>query len=211
VTGEHGKVFKTTDGGTNWTRIWQNNYPAFETVDFVNENFGWIVTTELLMGSETALFYTTNGGETWDLQAKLPGTKGSIFMLNQNTGWYVGGHSVSGDPQVGFIYKTTNGGVSFVEENLVEVTALSEFLLSQNYPNPFNPGTKISWQSLVGSWQTLKIYDVLGNVVATLVDEYKPAGKYEIEWDAGKYPSGVYFYQLNTGEFVNTKKMILIK
>ena len=65
-------------------------------------------------------------------------------MLNQNTGWYVGGHSVSGDPQVAFVYKTTNGGVSLVEEDLIEVSVPSEFLLSQNYPNPFNPNTKIS-------------------------------------------------------------------
>ena len=66
-------------------------------------------------------------------------------------------------------------------------------------------------QSPVGSWQTLKIYDVLGNEVATLVDEYKPAGTYEIEWNAGNYPSGVYFYQLKSENYVETKKMILLK
>jgi hypothetical protein len=88
---------------------------------------------------------------------------------------------------------------------------LEDFSLYQNYPNPFNPSTKISWQVPVGSHQTLKIYDVLGNEVTTLVDEYKPAGKYEVEWNASKYPSGVYFYQLKTQGFVETKKMILIK
>jgi hypothetical protein len=86
-----------------------------------------------------------------------------------------------------------------------------EYLLSQNYPNPFNPSTKISWQSPIGSWQTLKIYDILGNEVATIVDEYKPAGKYEVEFDAFALTSGVYFCQLIAGEFVNTKKMILLK
>jgi hypothetical protein len=85
------------------------------------------------------------------------------------------------------------------------------FYLSQNYPNPFNPNTKISWQVPVGSWQTLKVYDVLGNEVVTLVDEYKPAGTYEVEWNATSLPSGVYFYQLNTKNFIETKKMILIK
>ena len=83
--------------------------------------------------------------------------------------------------------------------------------LYQNYPNPFNPSTKISWQSPVGSQQTLKIYDILGNEVATLVDEYKPAGRYEVEFNAANLPSGVYFYQLKAGEYVNTKKMILLK
>jgi uncharacterized delta-60 repeat protein len=85
------------------------------------------------------------------------------------------------------------------------------FALEQNYPNPFNPSTKINWQSPVGSQQTLKIYDILGNEVATLVDEYKPAGKYEVEFSAASLPSGVYFYQLRAGEFVQTRKMILLK
>ena len=93
-----------------------------------------------------------------------------------------------------------------------------EFLLSQNYPNPFNPSTKISWQSPVGSQQTLKIYDILGNEIATLVDEFKPAGRYEVEFNATGHPSyvrnlpsGVYFYQLKAGEYISTKKMILLK
>jgi len=58
---------------------------------------------------------------------------------------------------------------------------------------------------------TLKVYDVLGNEAATLVNEYKPAGSYEVEFDAGKLPSGVYFYQLKAGEYVQTKKMLLLK
>ncbi|MBK9097344.1 MAG: T9SS type A sorting domain-containing protein [bacterium] len=85
------------------------------------------------------------------------------------------------------------------------------YSLEQNYPNPFNPSTKISWQSPVGSWQSLKIYDVLGNEVSTFVDEYKPAGSYEVEWDASDYPSGVYFYQLRAKNFIETKKMILLR
>ena len=89
------------------------------------------------------------------------------------------------------------------------------FTLEQNYPNPFNPETQISWRSLVSSWQILKIYDVLGKEVATLVDEYKPAGEYEVEFDAssinGGLPSGCYFYQLKSGEFIETKKMLFLK
>lgn len=85
------------------------------------------------------------------------------------------------------------------------------FELLQNYPNPFNPSTKISWQSPVGSHQTLKIYDVLGNEVAILVDENKPAGKYEIEFKSSSLPSGVYFYRLQAENYVETKKMILLR
>ncbi|MBK9097382.1 MAG: T9SS type A sorting domain-containing protein [bacterium] len=92
-----------------------------------------------------------------------------------------------------------------------EIIYLNEFVLFHNYPNPFNPSTKISWHSPVGSHQTLIIYDVLGNEVATLVDEYKPVGNHEVEWNASNYPSGVYFYQLKTENFIDTKKMILIQ
>ncbi|HSL89229.1 MAG TPA: T9SS type A sorting domain-containing protein [Ignavibacteriaceae bacterium] len=95
-------------------------------------------------------------------------------------------------------------------------TEPDDFVLFDNYPNPFNPSTSISWQSPVGSWQTLKVYDVLGNEIATLVDEYKPAGAYEVEFNIGQesFPvltSGVYFYQLKAGSFIETKKMLLIK
>jgi len=90
------------------------------------------------------------------------------------------------------------------------------YKLEQNYPNPFNPSTKISWQSPVGSQQTIKVFDVLGNEVATLVNEYKPAGKYEVEFSiysavGRNLSSGVYFYQLRAGEYTTVKKMLLIK
>ncbi len=100
---------------------------------------------------------------------------------------------------------------------------LSAYQLHQNYPNPFNPTTVISWQSPKGSHTTLKVYDILGNEVATLVDEYREAGRYEIEFQSAlgnrQLASGVYFYRLQVGDpsissgqgFVETKKMILIK
>ena len=89
--------------------------------------------------------------------------------------------------------------------------APTKFALQQNYPNPFNPSTNISWQSPVGSWQTLKVYDILGNEVATIVNEEKPAGNYQIEFNASHFASGIYYYQLRAGDFVETKKMILLK
>jgi hypothetical protein len=85
------------------------------------------------------------------------------------------------------------------------------FKLSQNYPNPFNPTTIISYQLPVSSQITLKVYDVLGREVATLVNERKAAGSYEATFDAGKLASGVYLYKLQAGEFVSTKKMLLVK
>ncbi len=86
-----------------------------------------------------------------------------------------------------------------------------EFSLSQNYPNPFNPNTSI--QYVIGSRQfvTLKVYDVLGNEVARLVNEDRSAGSYKINFDASNLSSGIYFYQLKTGKFIETKKMIYLR
>ncbi|MCK9426661.1 MAG: T9SS type A sorting domain-containing protein [Ignavibacteriaceae bacterium] len=89
------------------------------------------------------------------------------------------------------------------------------FLLEQNYPNPFNSKTKIKYSvpsgAVVSFTTVLNAYDVLGNKVATLVNENKPAGDYEVEFDTKNLSSGIYFYQLRIGEFFETKKMILLK
>jgi hypothetical protein len=93
------------------------------------------------------------------------------------------------------------------EENLI----VTEYKLEQNYPNPFNPSTTI--QYAIGSRQfvTLKVYDVLGNEIATLVNEELPAGEYEVEFNAAGLTSGIYFYQLRAGDLIRTKKMLMIK
>ncbi len=105
-------------------------------------------------------------------------------------------------------------GVTSVDNQMLN-TVPENFDLMQNYPNPFNPSTKISWQSPTDGNQTLKIYDVLGNEVATLIDEFKNAGSYEIEFNSltvgRNLASGVYYYQLKVNELVSTKKMVLIK
>ena len=108
------------------------------------------------------------------------------------------------------------GDTTLTEVNEKPNTIPAEFRLEQNYPNPFNPSTKIGWQLPVSSWVTLKIYDVLGREVSTLVDEYRNSGRYEVEFIVGQesFPaitSGIYFYRLKAGNFVETKKMILLR
>jgi subtilisin family serine protease len=93
----------------------------------------------------------------------------------------------------------------------VEVTQPLEYKLSQNYPNPFNPSTTISYSISQDGLVTLKVYDVLGNTVSTLVNEIQPAGQVEIIFDASELSSGVYYYQLVSGGFTSTKKLILMK
>ncbi len=85
------------------------------------------------------------------------------------------------------------------------------YILFLNCPNPFNPSTTIKYQIPEFSFVTIKVYDVLGNEVATLISEEKPAGGYEIEFDGSSLPSGIYFYWLHAGAFTETKKMILLK
>jgi plastocyanin len=86
-----------------------------------------------------------------------------------------------------------------------------QFELEQNYPNPFNPSTRINYSVPSASFINLKVFDILGNEVAILVNEEKPAGEYQLEFDASELTGGVYFYQLTSNSFVETKKMILMK
>jgi hypothetical protein len=96
-----------------------------------------------------------------------------------------------------------------------EIAVLRDFILYQNYPNPFNPVTSIKY--VVGSLQnvTLKVYDILGHEVATLVNEEKQPGTYEVEFNTSSIKhlpsSGIYFYQLKAGNYIETKKMVMLK
>jgi parallel beta-helix repeat protein len=88
---------------------------------------------------------------------------------------------------------------------------VKDFQLYQNYPNPFNPVTSIKYTIGIRQFISLKVYDILGNEIATFVNEEKSAGEYEVEFNASNLPSGIYFYQLKVGNFIDTKKMILLK
>jgi len=99
----------------------------------------------------------------------------------------------------------------YATDIISDVNNVTIYNLEQNYPNPFNPSTVISYQLPVTSKVVLKVYDVLGNEVATLVNEEKSSGNYEVEFNASGLTSGIYFYQLQAGSFVETKKMVLLK
>lgn len=115
------------------------------------------------------------------------------------------------------LYYTPQGRIREVtsgdENELIVDSPLSEFKyeLMDNYPNPFNPSTTINYELASGGFTTLKIYDILGKEVASLVNQKQDAGKYSIQWNASNLSSGVYFYQLRTNEFIQTKRLILAK
>jgi hypothetical protein len=98
-----------------------------------------------------------------------------------------------------------------MDENNEQVSVVSDFSLEQNYPNPFNPSTSIKFSIPTSEFVTLKVYDVLGNEMATLVNEQKAPGTYEVRFEAGDLASGVYVYRLQAGNFTQTRKLMLMK
>jgi len=130
---------------------------------------------------------------------------GCVFMEEDTLKMYYAG---SNGPNWEIGLATSPKEPVSVEQETIQPSAFS---LEQNFPNPFNPNTKIKYSISQSSQVQIKVYDVLGNEIETLVNEEKPAGTYELKWNAGNLSSGIYFYQLRAGEFVITKKMILLK
>ena len=149
--------------------------------------------------------YSGDKGVNWSEQVPFQSDSmwlESIFCIDSITGWAVGNK--------GAIFHTTNGGVSFVEEEEIDEMPTIYFL-SNNFPNPFNPSTKIKYSVPQSSQVVVKVFDILGNEIETLVNEEKPVGTYELTWNAVNLPSGIYFYRIQAGSFVDAKKMILMK
>jgi len=157
--------------------------------------------------NSSSFILSKNSGDTWE----LVNTKDSLLVVNVDFADSLHGIAVSNSGYILRYIPDKPVSVEYIESEIPE-----KFILNQNYPNPFNPSTKISWQLPISDWQTLKVYDILGNEIATLIDEYKSAGIYEVEFnlETGNIPSlasGIYFYQLKTGDKFDTKKMILLR
>jgi len=133
-------------------------------------------------------------------------TLGNIWILTQSEGVNV--HNPNGVLGFECIDKTLQIGTTGISSNTV---IAKDFSLNQNYPNPFNPSTTISFTIPYSSFTTLKVYNLLGQEVATLVNRETEAGSLEIKWNASDLSSGIYLYKLQAGSFTETKKMILVK
>ena len=133
---------------------------------------------------------------------------GKLISINTTNGAGTEIGEVGFNNVVGLAYAINGQIVSMDDKN--EFTPQT-FSLAQNYPNPFNPSTKISFRVAEPGKVSLKVFDILGNEVMSLVDEQKPAGLYEVKFDASSLTSGVYFYQLKSGNLIQTKKMVLLK
>ncbi len=193
------EIKSTTNGGLTWNGSMFLYRDA--KVELVTENIGYAIPT---VGLDSIIkgVKTTNGGLSWVYFNTGLNTINDFYFI---------------DPNTGFIYNddtllmTTNGGgiptsVNELNSNLPKISSLH-----QNYPNPFNPSTKIKFDIPKGSLVKLKIYDMLGREVATLVNEKLNPGTYEYEWNGINLPSGVYFYKLESENFIETKRMVLVK
>lgn len=191
-------VYKSSDGGVNWEIQLSPSSATefFRDVFFTSSDIGFVST------SKGKIYWTSNGGNLWDAQSVDTSKQlNYLYFLNQDTGW-----TGSGD----YTLRTLNASTVNIDPISSEIPV--SFALHQNYPNPFNPSTKIRFEIPGNEKQAkLTVYNSLGQEVAVLFDEELQPGVYEYSFDGSGYPSGVYFYRLEAGEFNETKRMVLVK
>jgi photosystem II stability/assembly factor-like uncharacterized protein len=204
-------MFRSIDGGQNWTAInfgLPSTYIKALAVDARGEIFVGLGTSWPFRGE--GVFHSTDNGTTWTSINEGFGDLNVISLLVAPSGRVYAGTLVEG-----VFSRSGTTTVRLGDEELP-----GGFALEQNYPNPFNPSTKIKFQipssklrfgiSDLG-FVSLKVYDILGREVRTLVNDNLPPGSYEVTFDAGGLASGVYLYRLRAGEFTQTKRMLLMR
>ncbi len=194
------KLYKTTNFGINWDSAGRaDSYEFAYTVFFANEYTGWIG------GSSGFMRKTTNGGYNWypeNITQFGNGFFGGIYFYNDTIGWAVGAPGK-------ILYTESGGQILQVINNKEQI--IENFILYQNFPNPFNPVTSIKYDIPKDVFVSVKIYDLLGREIKTLVNEFKNAGSYLVSFNGTEFASGIYFYRIQAGDFVQVKKMALIK
>jgi len=199
LAGSDGNIYISNDGGQTWTeKIVASSGTYVSSISFKDSLKG------IAVGETGLLLFTTDGGDTWNQQFSPTLTDFSDIEYSQNKSGIIIGKD-------GVIIGTKKGiqivGVDDEQINLLP----TNLYLSQNYPNPFNPSTTIRYSVPHSSNVLIKVYDILGNEIETLVNEVKQTGIYGLTWYPDGLPSGVYFYQLKTENYIGTKKMLLIK
>jgi Secretion system C-terminal sorting domain len=194
-------VFRSSDMGVTWNDI-SSNLPDAPVNAFAVDNYDQSV---LYVGNDVGMYVSFNTGGTWEFLGQgIPIVTVGDIKIHPTENFLVAGTHGRG------MYKINLDLVTGIETQGKEVISNS-FILSQNYPNPFNPSTSIQYTVSNLQFVSLRVYDILGNEVATLASEEQPPGTYEINFNALLLTSGVYFYKLQAGDFVDVKKMILLK
>lgn len=156
---------------------------------------------------EFSMPHNPNDLRNFSLRCRVTDGFGTVIMSNERLVYVVDYTPEGGSANNNFTESLSKSNTELTNENFIP----SNYELLQNYPNPFNPSTTISFAIPEMNVVTLKVYDVLGKEVATLVNETKPAGYYDILFDASNLPSGLYIYKITSGNFATVKKMLLIK
>jgi photosystem II stability/assembly factor-like uncharacterized protein len=193
------KILRTTDAGNTWEsfNVFEGGTGSTKTdIDFINSKIGYECTYD------SRVLKTTNGGETWNEENYPKGVDNfALNFVNEEKGW------VFGSPGI-IIMRNPY----FVSINNNSYMGSDKFILLQNYPNPFNPTTIIEFELPERTNVSLKIYDVLGKEIKSLIkNEIRNQGKYEVNFNGKDLASGVYIYRLRTDEFSISKKMLLLK
>lgn len=191
-----GLIFKSTNCGITWTYQYTEGY-TINKVAFTNLNTGFAV------GSNRRIIKTTNAGINWTVQSSGMSNYHlwSLSIIDSMNGFTVG--------DSGTILKTTNGGISYIESKKGEI--LKNFNLYQNYPNPFNTNTIINYKLRIKNYVSLKVFDIKGNLISILYKGKQNPGEYKIVYDGSNLSTGVYFYQLSSENYKQTKKFIILK
>jgi photosystem II stability/assembly factor-like uncharacterized protein len=190
-------LLRSSDDGDTWTEG-GNGLPADDIYDFV------VTGSNIFAGTDGGVFLSTDFGLNWT----------NVSSKELNTAIYslaiFGSDLLAGTGGAGVIWKRPlSEMIAF--SNVSERLLAFEYKLEQNYPNPFNPTTVINYSIPKERFVTIKVYDILGREIKTLVNEEKIAGNYSVQFNGSNLASGIYYYRMQAGDFVQTKKLVLLK
>ena len=203
--GIYRKFYRTIDGGATWLSTPVQYYWPSDI--FSAESFFFFDSLNGIAGGFAGgtVFRTSDGGKTWSVESRVILNRITAFcFVTPECGWLVGRDGAI----LKFVGSSTEVQNPFLEANSI---LSHDFDLYQNYPNPLNPSTTIKYQILQPSYVTLKVFDILGREVTTLINEIQNAGEHSIHFDGTHLSSGIYLYQLRAGIYRAVKKMVLLK
>ena len=237
--GTWGGIYRSSDNGANWTTL-NTNFGVDTTINaLISVGSNLFAGVSDGFGFNKDVFLSTDNGDSWNeitngLDPRFlassfatDGTnvffseQGSIYLFNKNTNTWIpegslgspilvcGNYLFSGSLGTG-VWKLDITNITSVAEQ-IPGTFPTSYSLEQNYPNPFNPSTIITYKLPIKSLVSLKIYDILGDEVGTMVDKVQNAGSHEVIFNASGLASGVYIYKLTAGNFIDEKKLVLMK